>query len=80
MMEVDIPSRTFTWTLEYPLVIFFTPRITFDILAVGLQDEAMELGDTNRGSDGQDGSRGGQVFCSDNDSNAAAGGVVGQVA
>ena len=28
------PSRTFTWTPEYPLVTFFTLRITFDILAV----------------------------------------------
>jgi len=26
------PSRTFTWTLEYPLVTFLTLRITFDIL------------------------------------------------
>lgn len=41
---VDIPSRTFTWTLEYPLVMFFTPRITFDMFAVGTEDEATGQG------------------------------------
>lgn len=36
IQSFDIPSRTFTWTLEYPLVTFLTLRITFDILAVGV--------------------------------------------
>lgn len=34
-----VPSRTFTWTLEYPLVTFLTLRITLDILAGGVDDE-----------------------------------------
>lgn len=39
IQSFDIPSRTFTWTLEYPLVTFLTPRIIFDILAAGLGDQ-----------------------------------------
>lgn len=37
MESSDVPSRTFTWTLEYPLVTFLTLRITLDILADGVE-------------------------------------------
>lgn len=35
MRCTGLPSRTFTWTLEYPLVTFLTLLITLDILTAG---------------------------------------------
>lgn len=41
MRWINIPSRTFTWTLEYPLVTFLTLLITLDISAAeGLLDKS----------------------------------------
>lgn len=78
---MDVPSRTFTWTLEYPLVIFFTPRITLDMFAVGVLGRAMDQGMRIWNAGGHDGREKSErlPFGSDDDRNGAAGGVVGQV-
>lgn len=61
--------------------MFFTPRITLDIFAVGVQHEGVDQRGHElrwRWLDGRERSRASSL--DDNDSNAAAGGIVGEVA
>jgi hypothetical protein len=51
-----IPFRTLTWTLLYPLVMFFTPRTTLDIPPPGRKAGAVSMLDLRRTMTGSLGS------------------------